>query len=511
MKPSKDRGKVYLVGAGPGDPGLLTLKGLRALESADVVIYDHLINPSLLDLAPPSAERCYAGKAPGAHPIDQEGINRLLADRAKAGNSVVRLKGGDPFIFGRGGEEVEYLAEQGVPFEIVPGVTSAVAVPAYAGIPLTHRDFASNVVFLTGHKDTPTKKSTIRWAELAKSGDTLVILMGLTNLPNVARMLIQHGRSPNEPVAVIRWGTTAEQRTVTGTLETIADVVQAEQLTPPAIVVIGRVVGLRDHLKWYEQLPLFGKRIVVTRPRHQSGRLGRLLEVEGAEVCYLPTIRIEPPGSWEPLDQAIRDMATFQWIVFTSTNGVEQFFKRLTHQKRDARSLANAKVAAIGSETAESLRRHGVEPDLIPSEFRGEGLVAEFQGTLTPGTRILLPVAAEARDLVPRELTRMGATVVSVPAYQTLPVKEGIEALRRELQEKRIHAVTFTSSSSVRNFMSLLSDEEPRLLNSVIIAAIGPITAETVREFGLRTAIMPKQSTVPALAEAIVSHFKRAK
>jgi uroporphyrinogen III methyltransferase/synthase len=511
VKVLESRGKVYVVGAGPGDPGLLTLKGLRVLESADVVVYDHLINPSLLDLAPPSAERCYAGKAPGAHPIDQEEINRLLADRAQAGNSVVRLKGGDPFIFGRGGEEVEYLAEHGIPFEIVPGVTSAVAVPAYAGIPLTHRDLASNVVFLTGHKDTPTKKSTIRWAELAKSGDTIVVLMGLTNLPNVARTLIHHGRSPNEPVAVIRWGTTAEQRTVTGTLATIADIVEAEQITPPAVVVIGRVVGLRDHLKWYEQLPLFGKRIVVTRPRHQSGRLGRLLEAEGAEVCYVPTIRIAPPESWEPLDQAIRDLVAFQWIVFTSTNGVEQFFKRLVHQKRDTRSLASAKVAAIGSETAESLRRHGVQPDLIPAEFRGEGLVAEFQGILTRGTRILLPAAAEARDLIPHELTRMGATVVSVPAYQTLPVKEGFDLLRREFQEGRIHVVTFTSSSSVRNFMSLLSEEEIQLLKSAIIAAIGPITAETVRGFGLLIAIMPEQSTVPALAEAIISHFKRTK
>lgn len=500
-------GKVYLVGAGPGDPGLLTRKGLRILESADVVVYDHLVNPSLLDLAREGAERLYAGKEPGAHAFDQEEINRLIKERARAGKTVVRLKGGDPFIFGRGGEEAHYLAERGIPFEIVPGVTAAVAVPAYAGIPLTHRDLASSVVFLTGHKDTPTRKTRIRWRELAESGDTLVFLMGVTNLGVTATKLIDHGRSPDEPAAVIQWGTTAAQRTVVGTLGTIAALVEREGITPPGVVVVGKVVELRDHLNWYERLPLFGKRIVVTRPPHSAGRLGELLEAEGAEVLYLPAIAIESPPSWEPLDEAIGGLASFDWVAFTSANGVERFFHRLAEHRKDARSLASAKLAAIGPETAESLRRHGIEPDLIPGTFQGEGLVEDFRERLRPGSRLLLPSAVNAREVIPEGLRRLGATVVVAPAYQTVPVKKGCDTLLSALDRERVHAVTFTSSSSVRNFMALLPGDETRLLKGVIIACIGPVTAETVRTFGLETAILPARSTVPALADAIISHF----
>jgi uroporphyrinogen III methyltransferase/synthase len=306
---------------------------------------------------------------------------------------------------------------------------------------------------------------------------------------------------------VIQWGTTAAQRTVVGTLGTIAALVEREGITPPGVVVVGKVVALRDHLNWYERLPLFGKRIVVTRPPHSAGRLGELLEAEGAEVLYLPTIAIEPPPSWEPLDQAIEGIASFDWVAFTSANGVEQFFRRLVLQRKDARSLANAKVAAIGPETAESLRRHGIEPDLVPETFQGEGLVEDFRDRLRPGSKLLLPSALGAREVVADGLRRLGATVVVAPAYQSVPVTKGGDTLLSGLERERIHAVTFTSSSSVRHFMALLPDDGPRILKGVIIACIGPVTAETARTFGLEPAIVPMQSTVPALADAIIGHF----
>jgi len=503
-------GRVFLVGAGPGDPGLLTLKGLAALERAEVVVYDHLISRDLLDLAPGSAERIYVGKEVGAHSRSQEEINRLLVERALRGKSVVRLKGGDPFVFGRGGEEAEYLAARSISFEVVPGVSSATGVPAYAGIPLTYRGMASSFVVLTGHENPGKEESSTRWAEVARGVDTLIFLMAMTNLPLIARRLIEHGRSPDNPAALIRWGTTADQETVVGTLGTIVADAERAGLTPPAILVVGEVVRLRERAAWFEKQSLFGKRIVVTRTRQQADRFARLLEEAGAEVLRVPTIRIEPPESWAPLDQALREIEKFRWVIFTSVNGVEFFRQRLEIAGKDCRSLGNARVAAIGPETAERLRRWGLIPDLVPGEYRAERLVDSLKEEIRPGDRVLLPRATDARELLPNELGRLGARCTDVPAYRTVPVKEEADRLRRELEAGRIHAVTFTSSSTARNFASLFSgDERLALLRGVLVASIGPVTAATAAQYGLETRIMPTEYTIPALAQAIVDYFSR--
>ncbi len=503
-------GRVFLVGAGPGDPALLTLKGLRVLEQADVVVYDHLVSARIIDFAPPSAERIYAGKEPGAHALPQEGINELLADRALEGKTVVRLKGGDPFVFGRGGEEALHLASVGVPFEVVPGVTSAVAAPAYAGIPLTHRNISSSVVVLTGHEDPAKLESSTRWAEVAKGGDTLVFLMAMANLPLIVARLIEHGRPGDEPAALIRWGTTADQLTVVGTLDSIVADARRAGLSPPALLIVGQVVKLRERLAWFERRPLFGKRIVVTRPRQQSSRFARLLEEAGAEVLLVPTIRIEPPESWEELDRAVREIESFHWVIFTSVNGVESFRRRLEAAGKDARSLHCAHVAAIGPETAEGLRRCGLRPDLVPGEFVAEGLAAALGDRVKPGDRVLLARAAEARDFLVEELKRLSCVVTVAPAYRTVPEKEGTDRLRQELAAGRVHMATFTSSSTARNFAGLFSAEERReLFRNVAIASIGPITAATAAQHGFETSVMPSEYTIPAFARAIVEHFAK--
>jgi uroporphyrinogen III methyltransferase/synthase len=501
-------GRVFLVGAGPGDPGLLTLKGLWALERAQVVVYDHLISRDLLELAPETAERIYVGKEVGAHSRSQDQINELLADRALQGKTVVRLKGGDPFIFGRGGEEAEHLAARSIPFEVIPGVSAATAVPAYAGIPLTYRGAASSFVVLTGHEDPGKEASSTRWAEVARGVDTLVFLMAMTNLPLIARRLMQHGRSPEDPAALIRWGTTADQQTVVGTLRTIVADAERAGLTPPAVLVVGEVVRLRERALWFEKKPLFGKRIVVTRPRREASRFARLLEDAGAEVLRVPTIRIEPPESWDQLDRALEEIEQFRWVIFTSVNGVESFRQRLELAGKDVRSLRGARLAAIGPETAERLRRWGLIPDAIPREYRAEGLVELLKGQIRPSERILLPRAAEARELLVGELERAGARVTEVPVYRTRPAKEETDRLRRELEAGRIHAVTFTSSSTARNFAALFSREERRkLLSGVIFASIGPVTAETAAQHGFETRVMPSEYTIPALAQAIIDYF----
>jgi uroporphyrinogen III methyltransferase/synthase len=506
----KASGRVYLVGAGPGDPALLTLKGLRALEQADVVVYDHLVSPQVLDFAPESAERIYAGKEAGAHALPQEEINALLATRALEGKVVVRLKGGDPFVFGRGGEEALHLASVGVPFEVVPGVTSAVAAPAYAGIPLTHRNLASSVVVLTGHEDPTKQESSTRWTEVAKGVDTLVFLMAMANLPLIAARLIQHGRSPDEPAALIRWGTTADQQTVVGTLGSIVADAERAALKPPALLVVGRVVRLRERIAWFERRPLFGKRIVVTRPRQQSSRFAHLLEEAGAEVLRIPTIKIEPPESWELLDRALAEIESFRWVIFTSVNGVKSFRRRLEATGRDARSLHGTQLAAIGPETAEALKRWGLRSDVVPDEFVAEGLVEVLKGRVRPGDRLLLPRAAQARDLLVKEMERLGVLVTDAPTYRAVASKEGADRLRRELEAGRVHVVTFTSSSTAKNFADLFSAEERgELFRGVVVASIGPITAATAARHGFETDVMPSAYTIPALAQAIVEHFER--
>jgi len=499
-------GKVYLVGAGPGDPGLFTLKGKRCLEEADVVAYDALANTRLLAYAKPEAELIYVGKRGGQHALPQEEIGQLLVERARAGKIVARLKGGDPFIFGRGGEEAEELASAGISFEVVPGVTSAVAAPAYAGIPLTHRDFTSTVAFVTGHED-PTKEDTsIAWDKIATGIGTLVFFMGVGQLPEIVKRLVEHGRSPETPAAVIRWGTRAGQAVVTGTLATLVE--RCAGMKPPALIVVGEVVALREKLRWFEDKPLFGKRILITRAREQASAFGQRLEAAGAEVIEFPTIQIEPPESWEALDAAVARIREYQWVIFTSANGVRFFWDRLRNAGRDVRDLFGVTVCAIGPATAAALLDRGIRADIVPVEFKAEALVEAVGNERMRGARVLLARAAEAREVLPEELTRRGAVVDVVPAYRTVKNTANADELRALLRDGKVDAVTFTSSSTVRYFLELVGDEASELLRGVVVASIGPITAETAARHGIASGIVPDTYTIPALADALVRHFQ---
>jgi uroporphyrinogen III methyltransferase / synthase len=503
-------GKVYLIGAGPGDPGLFTLRGVACLREADVIVYDYLANPRLLSYAKPNAELIYVGKKGGnSDAAIQVEIDRLLIEKALAGKVVARLKGGDPFIFGRGGEEGEELFQAGIPFEVVPGVTSAIAVPAYAGIPLTHRDYASTVTILTGHEDPAKQTSVIAWEKVATGIGTLVFLMGCSNLPTIVNRLLDHGRSKDTPAAVMHWGTKPEQETVAGTLENIVALAQMRGLGPPAVLVVGDVVRLRERLNWFERRPLFGKRIVVTRTREQAGRFAELLEGQGAEVVEVPLIEIAPPESWQPVDQAIERLETYKWVIFTSVNGVEAFFHRLRELRQDARRLGAAKICAIGSATADSLERQNIIADVVPAEFRAEGIMQALMPYDLHGARILLPRAEVARDLLPKELEQRGATVEVVPVYRTVKSSAAGEVLKLLLQDRKIDLVTFTSSSTVTNFVEALGQEDLKAIcEGVRVACIGPITQETAERFGLPIDIVPEHYTIPSLVDAIVQYFQ---
>jgi uroporphyrinogen III methyltransferase/synthase len=508
------KGKVYLVGAGPGDPGLLTLKAKEAISKAHVVIYDYLANPSFLNYADPGAERIYVGKKGGSHTKTQEEINKIILEKAVAGALVVRLKGGDPFIFGRGGEEAQELAKAGIPFEIIPGVTSAIAVPAYAGIPLTHREHNTSVAFITGHEDPNKDKSSIAWDKLATGVGTLVFLMGVGNLANIAENLMANGRPGDTPAAVIRRGTVPEQQSVTGSLKDIAERAQAEGIKAPAIIVVGSVVDLREELQWFEKRPLFGKRVVVTRARAQASDFLARLEELGADAIEFPTIKVVPPKSWQPLDGAIMRLEKYQWIIFTSVNGVTYFFERLEAMKHDVRDLHGIRVGAIGPKTAEAISSKGIRPDLVPDEYRAEAIVSAMGETELQGTRILLPRATQARDVLPIELVQRGATVDEVPAYQTVKPDSDKGRVREMLEEGRIDMVTFTSSSTVSNFMEMFGSEKELLkawMKKVAVACIGPITAKTAQDQGLTVTLAPREYTIEALTEAIVQYFSKGK
>jgi uroporphyrinogen III methyltransferase/synthase len=500
-------GKVYLIGAGPGDPGLLTLKGKRCLEEADVVIYDYLVNTRLLDYARPDAELIYAGKKSQEGSVAQAEINRLLVERATQGHVVARLKGGDPFIFGRGGEEAEELVAARVPFEIVPGITSAIAVPAYAGIPLSHRDYASAIAIVSGHKEVWENAPHLNWATLAGVGGTLVFLMGTRQLRGNMQRLINHGLPVSTAVALIRWGTRPDQHVLTGTVGTIADVAEAAHFEPPAIAVVGEVVRLREHLRWFDTKPLFGKRIVVTRPRAQASRFADLLEQHGADVILCPTIETVPLESYDQLDTALDQLAVYTWLIFTSVNGVRYFFARLHERRQDIRTLGSVKIAAIGPETARAVESFHLRVDGVPDEYRAEALIAVLGEV--KGQRILLPRAAEARAILPRELQALSAQVDEIAVYRTvLPRATRTEALHSSLTAGKIDLVTFTSSSTVRNFVALFPQHDIKaLVGTARVGCIGPITADTVRGFGLEVAIQPASYTVPAFAEAIVNYF----
>jgi uroporphyrinogen III methyltransferase/synthase len=501
---------IYLVGSGPGDPGLFTLKGLRCIRKADAVVYDRLAPRSLLEHAKPGAELIYVGKKPGEPSVPQEKINALLVELGSAGRTVVRLKGGDPYVFGRGGEEALVLFEAGIPFEVVPGVTSGIAAPAYAGIPVTHRGVSASVAFVTGHEDPAKDGSDVDWKGVASGADTLVLYMGVGRLREISSELVSAGRSPDTPVAVIRWGTVPEQHTVTGTLEDIAARVAEAKLKPPAITVVGEVVSLREAgLDWYERRPLFGRRVVVTRALAQAGELSAKLEGLGAVVLEFPTIEILPPGDFEPLDAAIRDLDSFSWLIFTSVNGVESFVRRLAHNGLDLRAVPrNARVAAIGPATAQRIRGLGLRVDVVPREFRAEALIEAVTGDSLAGLagqKILIPRARVAREILPERLREAGAEVVVPPAYESVPSLEKRDELAKRLRDDEVACVTFTASSTVENFVRAFGAKEAaRLLAETRVACIGPITAGTARKHGIRVDARAREYTIDGLIEAVV-------
>ncbi|MBT6337973.1 MAG: uroporphyrinogen-III C-methyltransferase [Desulfobacula sp.] len=505
-------GIVYLIGAGPGDPGLLTIKAKECIETADVVVYDYLASPFLLDYAGSDAQIIYVGKKGGDHTLSQDKINLLLVDKAKEGLDVARLKGGDPFVFGRGGEEAQMLLSHGVPYEVIPGVTSAIAAPAYAGIPVTHRDHTSFVSFITGHED-PTKKDTsMQWDVYAKSNATLVFLMGVKNLKNIVKNLIAHGKESNTPIALVRWGTTAKQQTVTGTLETIVERVKLAKLTSPAIIIIGHVVSLRDELAWFDKRPLFGKRIVITRARAQASNLVSMLARLGAHCIEIPSIRIVPPQDLDSLKKSIEDISKYDWLVFTSVNGVKFFFDTLFDMGRDVRVLGHLKFACIGPVTKERLRDFGITSDILPQTYRAESVIDAFSMVEIKDKKVLLPRAKKARTILPEELTKMGARVDEVTAYETRLDVEGKEELISLLESNEIDAVTFTSSSTVSNFMSMLeSKDTKKLLKNVVTASIGPITSDTARSLDIEPAIEAKEYTIQGLVDSLIAYYESEK
>lgn len=481
---------VYLVGAGAGDVGLLTLKAREVLEIADVVIYDRLADAAILNFCA-DAKKIYVGKEMGKHTLKQSEINQLLVEEARKNKIVVRLKGGDPFVFGRGGEEALYLRENNLAFEIIPGVTSAIAVPAYAGIPVTHRGIATSFAVVTGHEDPTKPESTINWERISTAVDTLIFLMGIANLPQIVAKLIENGRNPDTPAALIRWGTKPNQETVVTTLAEAPNT----KILPPAIFVVGEVVSLREQLKWFETRPLFGRKILVTRARTQASKLSNVLKNLGAEVLETPTIKIAAPSdNFTAIDLAIKNLRDFDWIIFTSTNGVEKFFERLKLHGLDARALN--KIAAIGSATAEKLLNFGIIADVVPKNFVAESL-ADALKDFVNGKKVLIARAEVARDILPDTLKNFGAEVTVAPAYQTLaetPAQIDFDAL---------DLITFTSSSTVKNFVAAYG------VPKIPTAAIGTITAQTLKNFGVTPAVVAEEFTIDGLVEAIKKFYER--
>ncbi len=497
------KGLVYLVGAGPGDPGLITVKGLACLQKADVVVYDRLVSPALLRQAPQGCEMIDVGKSPKQHTRSQEAINALLVEKALAGKVVVRLKGGDPFLFGRGGEEAEALAEAGVPFEVVPGVTSAIAAPAYAGIPVTHRDHTSAFAVVTGHEDPTKADSSLDWQKLATGVGTLTFVMGVGNLPKIVAKLIEHGRDPRTPVAVVQQGTEASQKTVAGTLTDIVEKAREAAIRPPAVIVVGEVVALREKLRWFDTKPLFGKRVLVTRSRDQASALSERLRELGAEPLEHPTIDIAPPKDFGPLDDAIAELAAYDWLIFTSANGVRAFVDRMIEKRAGTPALSGRRIAAVGPATAQALAEHGLRADYMPPVYTTEGIAAGLGDVA--GQRILLPRAARAPRQLARALRDKGAAVDEVAAYRTLAVGASDE-LKALLADGQIDIITFTSSSTVRNLAaSLRPSQRSQVMSRCLVACIGPVTARTAERLGIRVDVMASEHTIAGLVDAIVT------
>ncbi len=503
------KGKVYIVGAGPGDIGLFTVKGFKCLQKADVVVYDFHLNAQVLNYAHNDAEFIYAGKRGGQHDMTQDNINKTIVEKAKEGKTVCRLKGGDPFVFGRGGEEAEVLAKEGIEFEVVPGISSAVAAPAYAGIPLTHRSYSSSLAVVPGYEDVTKKESSIDWTRLATGVGTIVFLMAVKNISQVCSKLIDNGRKSDTPVAVVRWGTRSDQTTLVGDLSNIPDLVKENDIKPPAVMVVGEVVKLRETLKWYEKKPLFGQRVLVTR-QHTVGF--EPLEDLGAELIEFRTIDILPPDDWTELDRAIEKIDSYDWLIFTSVNGVKFFFQRLMDKDRDIRDLKGVRICAVGSKTKAAINKFGIRVDLVPEKFNAEGLIESFMKEHSEktsenslkGIKILLPRAEIAREVFPQKVRELGGEIDVFTAYKIVKPEVYGKRLKRFLKQGKISVATFTSAATFNNYMDIMGDDAKGLLKDVAITVIGPVTAKAVEKAGLKVSIMPKKATVEAMVEEII-------
>ncbi len=511
---SQKTNKVYLVGAGPGDPYLMTLRGKDLLEQADVIIYDHLVNNALLNMTSPETENIYVGKQSGRHTLSQVEINELILKKSEEGKKVVRLKGGDPFVFGRGGEEAEFLKENNIVFEIVPGITAATAALAYSGIPLTHRGIASAASIVTGHEDPDKDESDINWEALAVMNGTLVFYMGVKRLPFIIEQLKKFGKPVSTPAALIRMGTLPRQRTVTGTIENIVDKAEQGGIKPPALIVIGDVINMRDKLKWYENLPLFGKTIIVTRSHSQTKEFAGKLSILGAEVIHRPAIEIIPPEDYSELDESMQNGKVYDWIIFTSVNGVRAFAQRMKERDIDIRTFGKASFGAIGSASGKSVRKLGVKVDFIPEEFTSEGFINYFRGRYPEmkGKRVLIPSSDLARDTIPKGLSEMGAEVETVTAYRTVPPGHTAGDLKDLFTEKKIDLITFTSSSTVDNFFNQFAKDDLLSIKEKLAAgSIGPMTSDTLREHGFEPVLEAKEHTIKGLTESIIEYFSNGR
>lgn len=504
FQPHHLSGRVYVVGAGPGDPGLITLKGVECIRKADLIIYDGLVNKKFLNYARDNCEFVHRGKLPGES-LSQAQINQMMVREARKGKTIVRLKGGDPFIFGRGAEEVEFLADNNIDFEVIPGISSVLAAPTYAGIPLTHRRFSSSLTIVTGHEDPLKKKSAVNWTNLARENGTLVILMGLANLPQIVKKLISAGKNENTPCAVISWGTTPGQKVVTGVLGEMAE--KAKGIKPPGVIVIGGVVNLREKLNWFEKKSLFGKQILITRPLRQAKKLVGLLEDQGAEVIEFPTIRISSLNDYQRLDLAIERLADYDWIIFTSPNGVDHFRRRMKTKRRDARSLSKLKIGAIGPKTAAKLENMGIMADFLPHEYSSQGIIKGIKKFEIKGKKILLPRSDIAPSRLPRGLKKLGARVEEVAAYETqLPAGKSFTAIKNMLKNRKIDVVIFTSSSTVSNFVKLMGAVD---LGKAKVACIGPVTANEAELSGMKPDIVLPQYSIEGLLEEIINGLSK--
>ncbi|WP_409341723.1 uroporphyrinogen-III C-methyltransferase [Paenibacillus sp. MBLB4367] len=506
-------GIVYLVGAGPGDPKLISLRGLEAIRKADVVVYDRLASPQLLKHMKDGAEKIFVGKLPDKHMLKQSEINQLLVDLAVQGKTVTRLKGGDPCVFGRVGEEAELLADNRIRFEIVPGITSAIAVPAYAGIPVTHRDFTSSFTIVTGHEYNNKTYSDIDYAKLASATGTIIFLMGVANIANIRDQLLRCGKPADLPVALIRWGTWMEQETLVGTLETIVEQVREANFQSPAVIIVGEVVRLREKLAWFEHKPLFGKRIMVTRSRSQASELAERIDELGGEAVEFPVVQMRQPidpATLQKLDDALAHLDRYDWVIFTSVNGVEYFYRRLKELRIDVRQMHKARIAAVGPKTAESLLERGIIAESLPSKFQADSLFEALEPMLAAGQRVLLPRADIAAKWLPGKLREVGLDVTEADVYETvLSEAEEVGEIIAMLEAGSIHAVTFTSSSTVTNLLAILAKkgvERPQeLLAGLTLACIGPITAETARNAGLTVQAVAEEATIESLVQALAA------